>query len=66
MEDVIARHLESRQYFLGNHFSAVDIMLGGGAHFMMMAKLMADTPVVKAYAVRITERPAFTRAMEKH
>ncbi len=66
VEEVIGRHLESRQYFLGDDFSAVDIMLGGGAHFMMLAKLMAETPALKAYGARITERPAFKRAMEKH
>jgi glutathione S-transferase len=66
VEELIARHLESRQYFLGEHFSAVDIMVGGGAHFMMMAKMMAETPALKAYAERITARPAFKRAMEKH
>lgn len=66
VEQVIAHHLESRQYFLGDRFSALDVMVGGGAHFMMMAKLMAETPALKDYAVRITERPAFKRAMAKH
>jgi glutathione S-transferase len=66
VEEVIARQVESRQYFLGDNFSALDIMVGGGAHFMMMAKMMAETPALKAYAARITDRPAFKRAMEKH
>jgi glutathione S-transferase len=65
VEEVIARHLESRQYFLGEDFSALDIMVGGGVHFMMMAKLMSKTPALNAYAARITARPAFKVAMEK-
>jgi len=58
-------HLSSRNYFLGDEFSALDILLGGGLNFMMMAKLVAETPVLKAYASRITSRPAFQRMMQR-
>jgi glutathione S-transferase len=63
VEEVLNAHLASRHYFLGKEFSAVDILLGGGLNFMLMAKLVAETPVLKAYAARITDRPAFRKMM---
>jgi glutathione S-transferase len=64
VEEVLNKHLESRKYFLGDAFSAVDILLGGGLHFMLMAKMVKETPVLKAYAARITDRAAFRKMME--
>jgi glutathione S-transferase len=63
VEEVLNTHLASREYFLGKDFSALDILLGGGLYFMMMQKMMAETPVLKAYAARITARPAFATMM---
>lgn len=63
VEAVLNAHLMTRDYFLGDTFSAVDIMLGGGLNFMMMSKMVAETPVLKAYAARITDRPAFRKMM---
>jgi glutathione S-transferase len=64
VEEVLNKHLESRQYFLGDAFSAVDILLGGGLHFMLMAKLVKETPTLKAYTARVTDRPAYRKMME--
>jgi glutathione S-transferase len=64
VEEVLNKHLGSRQYFLGDGFSAVDIMLGGGLNFLMLAKMIKETPVLKAYTARITDRPAFRKMME--
>ncbi|HMH88752.1 MAG TPA: glutathione S-transferase family protein [Steroidobacteraceae bacterium] len=63
VEEVLNRHLASRQYFLGDAFSALDILLGGGLHFLMMAKMIKPTPVLTAYAARITDRPGFRKMM---
>jgi glutathione S-transferase len=65
VEEVLNRHLEKRPYFLGDDFSAVDIMVGGGIYFMMMAKLLKETQTLKDYAARITARPAYVRMMER-
>jgi glutathione S-transferase len=65
VEEVLNAHLSSSDYFLGDQFSAVDILLGGGLHFMMMAKMIAETPVLTAYSARVTDRPAFRRMMER-
>jgi glutathione S-transferase len=59
------RHLAENKYFLGDTFSAADIMVGGAIYYMMMVKSMAETPVFKEYVGRITARPAFQKAMAK-
>jgi glutathione S-transferase len=64
VEEVLNGHLASRQYFLGDAFSALDILLGGGLHFLIMAKMIKDTPVLQAYSARITDRPAYRKMME--
>jgi glutathione S-transferase len=64
VEEVLNAVLSKRKYFLGEEFSALDVMLGGGVNFMLLFKMMAETPVLKAYTARITDRPAFKRVME--
>ena len=64
VEEVLNRHLASRQYFLGDAFSALDILLGGALHFLMLAKMVKDTQVLQAYSARITDRPAYRKMME--
>ena len=63
VEEVLNAHLASRTYFLGEEFSGLDVLLGGGLHFMMMAKMLAETPALKAYTARITSRAAFRKMM---
>jgi glutathione S-transferase len=64
VEKVLNDHLSSRKYFLGDAFSALDILLGGGLNFLMMAKIIEPTSVLAAYCARITDRPAFRKMME--
>ncbi len=65
VEDVLNNHLSKNKYFLGDEFSAADIMLGGGLYYMMLFKMTPETGALKEYTSRITARPAFKRAMEK-
>lgn len=65
VDQLVNRHLVENKYFLGDTFSAADIMVGGAIHFMIMVKRMAETPVFKEYTGRITSRPAFAKAMAK-
>jgi glutathione S-transferase len=44
IEEVLNQHLATRKYFLGENFSALDILLGGGLHFLMPAKMVKETP----------------------
>jgi len=65
VEEVLNKHLASRRYFLGDDFSAVDILLGGGLSFLMMAKMLKETPVLAAYSARVIDRPAYRKMMER-
>ena len=65
VEQVLNDHLAKNKYFLGDEFSALDIMLGGGLYYMMLFKMTPETDVLKEYTSRITARPAFKKAMEK-
>src|SRR5277367_3099756 len=64
VEKVLNEHLSSRKYFLGDDFSALDVLLGIGINFLMSAKMLETTPVLTAYAARMTERPAFRKMMD--
>ncbi|GAA0565968.1 glutathione S-transferase family protein [Rhizomicrobium electricum] len=64
VEAFLNQTLETREYLLGNRFSAADIITGGAIYYLTMFKVMHETPVLKAYTDRITARPAFKRAME--
>jgi glutathione S-transferase len=65
VEQVLNDHLAKNKYFLGEQFSAADVMLGGGLHFMLLFKMATETDVLKEYTARITSRPAFKRSMER-
>ena len=65
VEEILNAHLAKNRYFLGDEFSAVDVMLGGGLYFMMMFKMAKETDVLKEYAARIISRPAYKRATER-
>ena len=65
VEQVVAHVLQARPYFLGDHFSAVDIVLGGSLQFMMQVKLIPENPVFSAYAERLAARPAMHRALQR-
>jgi glutathione S-transferase len=63
VEEVLNAHMKGRKYFLGDDFTSLDILIGGGIHFMLQAKMMAETPVLQEYTARIIERPAFKKMM---
>ena len=65
VEAVLNEHLAENAYFLGDTFSAADILVGGGINFLLMFKVMNETPVLKGYCARLTARPAFQRMMQK-
>ena len=62
---MLTRVLEARPFFLGERFSAVDIVLGGTLQYMMQVKVMPETPVFTAYAERLGDRPAMHRALQR-
>ena len=65
VDAVLNAYLAGRKYWLGDEFSALDIMLGGGLYYMMMFKMTPETDALKEYTSRIIARPAFQKAMQK-
>jgi glutathione S-transferase len=59
---VLSDALTGRDYILGAQFSAADVMIGGMLVWANFMGLIADQPVLQAYAKRLSERPAFQRA----
>jgi len=65
VEGLLNTRLTAQPYLLGDHFSAADLMIGGTLNYLMMAKMVQETPAFKDYAVRVTDRPAFRKMMER-
>jgi glutathione S-transferase len=63
VETALNEQLKGRKYFLCDDFTSLDILIGGGIHFMLMSKMMTETPVLKDYTARIIDRPAFKKMM---
>ena len=61
---VIAQ-LGKGQYFLGEKFSAADVLWGSALRWMTMFKILPDEPAVAAYLARVSGRPAKARAQAK-
>lgn len=63
--DVLSRHLEGRQWVLGEVFSAADIMLGFTLLAARLLGLVEAASELGRYLARLEARPAFQRALER-
>ena len=63
MIETLAEGLRPGPWILGERFTAVDVMLGSGVHFMQVFNVLPENPVLREYLERCLERPAFKRAM---
>jgi glutathione S-transferase len=61
----LTRTLEAGPFFLGERFSAVDVVFGGSLPLLMSRQILPETDVFKNYVARLTARPAFARAQAK-
>jgi glutathione S-transferase len=52
-------------FILGSRFSAADVFIGSQIGFGMMMKSLEPRPVFVAYLQRVSERPAYKRAIEQ-
>ena len=62
---VLAQHMESREYAVGNRFTAADILLGGTLNWARKAGVGLESVVLEAYARRMAARPGLVRARER-
>jgi glutathione S-transferase len=61
----LGRTLAASPYLLGEKFSAADIVYGGSLPLLMSRGIVPETEVFKAYAARVTARPAVARAQAR-
>ncbi len=54
--------LEGREWIVGEHFTAADVMLGSSAVFMRLFDMLPETRNIGAYADRCMARPGHQRA----
>jgi glutathione S-transferase len=52
-------------YLLGEQFTAADVVIGSGLRWGMAFKIVPERPEFTAYVGRLSERPAFKRAVER-
>ena len=62
MLETLRSGLARGPWILGSQFSAADVMLGSGCHYLRLFKMVSDEPLLFAYADRCAARPAFQRA----
>jgi glutathione S-transferase len=60
--DGLAQGLGEKTFLLGERFSAVDVVAGAVLAWAQSADLLGDSPALRAYAERLTARPAYKRA----
>jgi glutathione S-transferase len=57
--------LRDREWIVGDHFTAADVMMGSSALFMRMFEMLPETSNLNAYADRCASRAAYITAVEK-
>ncbi len=65
MFSALVKQLEQGPYFLGQRFSATDLLWGAALNWMSAWKLIPDRPVVNAFVERVTARPSFAKVKAK-
>ena len=64
MLDTLTDRLATSPYLLGDTLSAADILWGGALQWTVMFGLVPETPVIKDYVSRVTDRPSFKKVAE--
>jgi len=62
---VLEQHMKGREYAVGEHFTAADILLGGTLNWALRQSIALESPTLQAYADRLATRPALARARER-
>ena len=58
----VIKVLSAGPYFLGERFSAVDVLYGTTFAMFGQSPLLPKSPVIEEYVKRVVERPAYARA----
>ena len=62
MIETLEGGLKDREWIMGDHFTAADVMLGSSAIFMGMFGMLPESKVITDYADRCSQRPAYAKA----
>lgn len=62
--EVLAKHMQDREYAVGTQFTVADILLSGILNWARGLSIALD-PALKAYSKRMTARPALARAKQR-
>lgn len=65
VEAMLRETIPGAGWLVGDHFTAADLMVGGGLQYMVGFGLLEPWAEATAYIERCTSRPAYIRAMEK-
>ena len=63
--NVLAKAVAKGPWLLGEQFTAADVVIGSALRWGMMFKGLPERPEFVAYAGRLAQRPAATRATQK-
>lgn len=61
----VIRQLEAGPYFLGDRFSAADVIYGSTFALFLGNPMLPESPVLRDYVARLTARPAYKAAAAK-
>lgn len=62
--DTVSGQLKTGPWFLGDRFTALDVLWGNGLAWTMQFGIVPERPEFRAYADRVMNRPATKRATE--
>ncbi len=66
MLETMVSALDGGDYILGDEFSMADVIFGGTVRFMLQFEMIEARPVFKAYADRLSARPAALKATARN
>lgn len=64
MVSLLETHLKDREWILGDHFSAADVMVGSSVSFLHIFGIMDNNAVLTPYRNRCLARPACQTALK--
>jgi glutathione S-transferase len=65
MLPVLLARLQAAPYFLGESFSALDVLYGSSFALFARSELFPRSALLEAYVQRLVSRPAFARGMAR-
>jgi len=63
--EMLKQEIPDDGWLVDDHFTAADLMIGGGLNYMMMFGMLDPWPAATTYVQRCLDRPAYQRALEK-